>query len=506
MKISQESRKLLSIIILAVISTSLVLFGTHYIFSNREDKLIKINKEICELFAEKIALEIEINISQFNSLALISETSLSLAESKKIDLLLSELVNKYIKDAYGVEGGVYLRELDDFMGYAYPTSPPPIPVYGPPPRSYNIIRDQALQSVEKDSSLIWVHAFDPAIFPLATNPIRIEGFPVGSVWVRTHIERDLPLVKFKRVINIVTVISLIGFTVMAMFSFFLRNGIKNIKSELRNTSDNLEYRLKKRGGWFGFIPASINNMLDLIEKDNKKRKKLEKKLQQKEKLASLGTMVAGVAHEVKTPLAAIKTRVQMWQREVDNNAELGKNISPESLDMVISEIDRLSNLVKRLVIFSSPIIKNLIATNLTKLIEEVIGFFDLKSINKNIYIKIKSEKHLPSALIDVNSFKQVIINIITNSIESIEHSGNIQIQLKNDLKNKNIIIEIIDDGNGIQDDLLDKIFDPFFTLKEKGTGLGLTISHEIMSAHNGSIFFNNNKDKGVICTISLPIQ
>ncbi len=505
MKISQESRKLLSIILLALISTSLVLFVVHYIFSSWEKELVSVNKEICDSYAEHIAEEIENNVSELYLLGLNKDSSLSLAESKKIDALLTKLVNSHILDAIGVEGGVYLKELDDFMGYAYPTSPPPVPVYGPPPRSYNIIKNQAIQSVNNDSSMVQIHAFDPAIFPLATNPISINNIPVGAVWIRTHIERDLPLVKFKRVVNLVTVISLIGFTVMAMFSFFLRNGIKNIKSELRDTSDNFEYRLKKRGGWFGFIPASINNMLDLIEKDNKKRKKLEKKLQQKEKLASLGTMVAGVAHEVKTPLAAIKTRVQMWQREVKNNAELGKNISPESLDMVISEIDRLSNLVKRLVIFSSPIIKNLIATNLTKLIEEVIGFFDLKNINKNISIEIESEKYLPSALVDINSFKQVLINIITNSIESIESSGKIQIQLKKDLKNKSIIIEIIDDGKGIADDLLDKIFDPFFTLKEKGTGLGLTISHEIISAHNGSISFKKNKDKGVICTISLPI-
>jgi len=159
-----------------------------------------------------------------------------------------------------------------------------------------------------------------------------------------------------------------------------------------------------------------------------------------------------------------------------------------------------------LVIFSRPIIKNLITTDLGKLIEEVITFFDLNNYKKDIRINVSSEKDISQPKVDVNSFKQVIINIITNSVESIEEQGEIHIRLKNDLENKSVIIEISDNGKGIPDELLDQIFDPFFTLKEKGTGLGLSISHEIISAHNGSISFTNNKIKGVTCLISIPIQ
>ncbi|MCF8380052.1 MAG: hypothetical protein K9H49_10775 [Bacteroidales bacterium] len=506
MKITQESRKLINIIFLALVTTSILLLTAFYYFSQKEEKLIDINKAICKSSAEHLAWEIESDIDNLYHLGLSNDSSLSLAKSKTIDALLTELVSEHLRNAFGMEGGVYINKLDDFMGYAYPTSPPPIPVYGPPPRSFNIIKDQCVQSVGRDTSIIQIHSFDPAIFPLATSPIHVKSIPVAAVWVRVHIERDLPLVKFRRVINLVTVISLIGFTFMAMFSFFLRNGIKNIKNELKNTTANPKYRLKRRGGWFGFIPASINNMLDLIEKDNENRHELEKKLQQKEKLASLGTMVAGVAHEVKTPLAAIKIRVQMWKREVENNPELEKNISKESLEMIICEIDRLTNLVNRLVIFSRPIIKNLSETDLGALIEEVISFFDLNNFKDDIRITLKSQKEIPRPKLDANSFKQVIINIITNSLESVDRKGEIHIELKHDFENNSVIVEISDNGNGIPDEFINKVFDPFFTLKDKGTGLGLSISHEIISAHNGSISFRKNSPKGVICIISIPIQ
>lgn len=507
MKLSKEYRKILYIGLIAVISIIAIIAVNFYFFEKWEKNLIEGRKSICEEYAYYITAELEDNDTIQQQLSeLLDGSTISIASSLKIEDSLAELIKRHMIEIKGLEGGFYIKKLNDFIGYAFPTSDPPIPVYGPPPRSYNIIKNQAIESIEKNISIVDIHAFDPAIFPLATHPFKYEEQVVGSVWVRIHIERELPLTRLKKVINFLTIIFLVGFVSMAMFSIFLRNGIKNIRIELKDTTKDPGYRLKRRGGLFGFIPASINIMLDLIEKEYKQRQELERELQQKEKLASLGNMIAAVAHEVKTPLSIIKMRVQMWQKEAADKPKLQEKIDPDSFNLVIDEINRLSGLVKRLVVFSRPIYKNLKPISIDQAIEEIISLINYENSGKEIKIKKKLIEDLPLVNADTNSLKQVLINIITNSVESIDARGEILIETDFKEKESVITIEISDSGKGIPDDILKNIFDPFFTSKETGTGLGLSISHEIIAAHGGSISFQKNKEKGTKCIITLPIS
>jgi len=506
MGLSKEYRKILHIGFIAALSVMVAIVVMFFFFRRWENRLIEERKNICESYASDIAFDVENSdsIQQYLSLLLHGST-ISVASSMKIEEMLTELIRSHVIEVEGLEGGFYLVDLDDFIGYAFPTSEPPIPVYGPPPRSYNIIKKQAIESIERSMPIINLHAFDPAVFPLATHPFKYGDKVFGSVWVRVHIERELPVAKLKRIINFLTIISLVGFVVMAMFTAFLRNGIKHIRRELDSTRKDPGYRLKQRGGWFGFIPASINEMLDLIEKEDKQRLELERELQQKEKLASLGKMIAAVAHEVKTPLAVIKMRVQMWQKEAKKNRILQENIDPDSINLVLDEINRLSGLVKRLVVFSRPIYKNLKPTRVDQVIEEMLSLFDYGSVDKEIGIRKKLLNDLPLINADPNSLKQLLLNILTNSIESIEERGEVFIETGYREEESQITIEISDTGKGIPDDILNNIFDPFFTSKETGTGLGLTISHEIVVAHGGNIYFEKNEGKGTKCIITLPV-
>jgi len=247
-------------------------------------------------------------------------------------------------------------------------------------------------------------------------------------------------------------------------------------------------------------------MLDTIEEEDNQRRILEKQLNQKEKQASLGNMIAGVAHEVKTPLAIIKTRIQMWQQEVQKNNDLAEHISPESMQMVIDETNRLSTLVKRLLIFSRPIDKKMKPTDINKLIDEVVSFISVERNNMTISIRENLNPVLPMIHTDENSIKQVIINVLENSIEAMPEGGIIGISSDIDAGNKKIIIEITDTGKGISEDIINMIFDPFFTSKESGAGLGLSISYQIVKAHNGEICFMKNPDKGTKCIIKLPLS
>jgi signal transduction histidine kinase len=494
--------------IYAIIFTVVVTLTAIFIYSSLskwQNTLVEKNKLVCELFANKLFESALSSINVLGKKGLMGIKELSSSEIKLIDSTLKKLSVEQLKVQVGLEGGFYLKGPDEFYGYSFPTSPPPVPVYGPPPRSYNIIKTQSLQSIEENRIIVNLHAFDAAIFPLATKPLVYNSEIVGIVWVRIHIQDDLPIIKLKQVVNVAAIISILGFLILMIISALWGGEIKGIKKEMENIRHDPSFRLRKRWGIFGYISSNINEMLETIEKENLQRHKLEQELNQKEKLASLGNMIAGVAHEVKTPLAIIKTRIQMWQQEVSKSPQTGEQISPESMQIVIDETNRLSSLVKRLLIFSRPIDKKMKLTDINKLINEVISFISIERNNKDIAIQCSLDRELPLIPIDVNSIKQVMINILDNSIEAMTHAGTINIVTGRDGLKEKLMIEISDTGKGIPEEILNKIFEPFFTSKETGVGLGLAISYQIIKAHNGEIFFSNNSVEGTKCIIKLPI-
>jgi signal transduction histidine kinase len=495
------------VFISAIIFTIVVTMAAIIIYSSLSkwhDSLVEKNKVVCELYASKLLYSSNNDINFLGERGLLENKNLSSSEIKLIDTTLRRLTTELLKMQAGLEGGFYFAAPDEFYGYSFPTSPPPLPAYGPPPRSYNIIRDQSLLSVKEKRSFINLHSFDAAVFPLATRQIEYNSKVVGAVWVRIHIENSLPILKVKQVIYTTAIVSILGFLILMMFSALLIGEVRGIKKEMGNLRYNPAYRLGKRFGIIGYIASTINKMLDTLDDENTQRQVLERQLNQKEKLASLGNMVAGVAHEVKTPLAIIKTRIQMWQHEVRENALIAKHISPESLQIVIDETNRLSNLVKRLLVFSRPIDKNIKQTDLNRLINEVVSFINVERNNKKITVDCNLNDSIPTLPLDGNSIKQVIINIIDNSVEAISENGKINIVSDFDPENEKIILEISDSGKGIPDEIINKIFDPFFTSKESGAGLGLAISYQIIKAHNGEISFINNSDGGTKCIIKLP--
>ena len=491
-----------SIFTVVVTITAIFIYSS---LSKWQNTLVEKNKLVCELYANKLLLSSMAEINSLGSDGLL-EKDLTSSENRKIDDILKKLSEEQLKLHAGLEGGFYLRGSEEFYGYSFPTSPPPVPIYGPPPRSYSIIKNQSIESIKENRLIINLHSFDAALFPLVTKPIVYKSKVVGVVWVRIHIENELPIIKLKQVVNAIAGVSILGFLVLMLISALWGGEIQGIRMEMENIRNNSSFRLKKRWGIFGYISSNINEMLDTIEKDNRKRHKLERQLNQKEKLASLGNMIAGVAHEVKTPLAIIKTRIQMWQQEVQRNGKIAEHISPESMNMVINEINRMSNLVKRLLIFSRPIDKKMKPVSINKLINEVVGFINVERNNKRILIEQNLQSDMPLIPMDENSIKQVVMNVLDNSIEAMTDHGKILVISRIDIECEKLVVVISDTGEGIPDEIINKIFEPFFTSKESGAGLGLAISYEIVKAHNGEISFSKNGDSGAKCTIKLPLH
>jgi len=365
-----------------------------------------------------------------------------------------------------------------------------------------------LQSIERKEVITGIHKFDPAVFPLTTSPVFIKDKLIGIAWTRIHIERDLPILKFKEIANIAAGIALIGFIVILLITFSLRGRIEEIKRGLEKVQVDSSYRLKDQPGMFGFISQSINRMVESLQDENRKRQELERELHQQDKMASLGKLIAGVAHEVKTPLAIIKTRIQMWERELKklDSPEHSKIITQESIQLVVNEINRLSNLVKRLLIFSKPVSSKFTKNDLNKLLEKTVSLVGDDLAEKKIILTTEFDQQIPIFLFDPNALEQVFINLYMNSIEAMPDGGGIY--LKTILRKECKVVEILleDTGPGIPEDYLNKVFDPFFSTKQHGAGLGLSIAYEVITMHRGKIEFLQPGETGTICKIILPID
>ena len=471
-----------------------------------ENKIVEESKVVSGISVEKLSEEAAKIFETLNYETLFS-TNVTNSELDKLDSILRQVTKEVLKDYTDFKGGFYLVNIGEFTGYAFPDSKPPHQAYGPPPRSYKIIQDQALLSVKENKLLINLYKFDPAYFPLATKPIIVGGKIQLVAWTRTHLENKLPISKLKKAITYIAFVSITVLIVLVYFSIKIRNDIQKINKQLNSIQNDPNYRLKIEKGLFGHIINSINGMLKKLQSENFRRHELEKKLHQKEKMASLGRITAGIAHEVKTPLAIIKTRIQMWQMQNRINKENNNIPNNESINMVTDEINRLSKLVNRLLIFARPIKTNLSLIDINLLLKDALFMMQMDKKTKLINFNTEYYDDLPSIEADENSLKQVFINVLSNSIEAISEKGAIFVKT-NYFKGKGSVrIEITDTGKNISDDIINNIFEPFFTTKETGVGLGLAISYEIIKAHKGTIRFKNRiKEKGVKCIIELPVK
>ena len=374
------------------------------------DDIIEGKKVLTEVVVEKLSIAGKSFIDSLYRTDFFYSDSLTKKDIDFLDDRLIKITEHELLQVKGTEGGFYLKDLNEFFGYAFPTSPPPIPAFGPPPRSYNIIKEQVVASITKDSFIVNLHSFDPAIFPLASKPFEADSKIVGAVWARIHVERDLPQFEFNQVLQLAGIFSFVGLLIALLSSVRLRKNMEEIKLGLQTLETNPSFRFKKLPGVFNFIGSSINSLVTQMTEAYKQKQYLEKELYQQDKLATLGKLIAGVAHEVKTPLAIIKTRIQIWQSELKKKEKSQDNeiISIEAMQLVVNEIDRLTKLVKRLLVFSKPVSDKFQMVNISKLITQVISLVQIETV-QDLSITTSFDENAPMIKCDQNAIEQVII-------------------------------------------------------------------------------------------------
>lgn len=236
----------------------------------------------------------------------------------------------------------------------------------------------------------------------------------------------------------------------------------------------------------------------VIIKDSRHIKELQQQVNQSEKLAVIGQLAAGVAHEIGNPLTAISSVVQLLQRKS------GDHQLNEHLAQVKENIDRISKIVRELVDFSRPPSYKKMIIQITDVIKTALGIVKYDKRVKKVEFKTSFDSEMPLISIVSDQLLQVFVNILFNALDATEGNGEISVKTWHD--ENYAFVEITDNGCGMDQDVIDKIFDPFFTTKEvgKGTGLGLSVSYGIIKKFNGDIFVKNAIGKGSSFTVKIP--
>ena len=233
------------------------------------------------------------------------------------------------------------------------------------------------------------------------------------------------------------------------------------------------------------------------------------RLAQSEKLVALGEMATNMAHEIKNPLVSIAGFARRLHKKIPDQSR-EKTYS----QIITKEIERLEEIVNNVLSFSRPESNKFEPCDLNQLIDETIALFARELKNRKISLNVQLTPKMAALECDGNQLKQVLVNLINNSIQAISGSpdNNHQISVRTscycDLKKRQekALIEIEDNGSGIQEQVIHDIFNPFFTTKHDGTGLGLPICHRIILNHQGNIRIHNREGEGVLVSVSLPFK
>lgn len=236
----------------------------------------------------------------------------------------------------------------------------------------------------------------------------------------------------------------------------------------------------------------------IIEKRAEERLFLKQKLNQAERLASLGEMVAAVSHEIRTPLGIISSTAEFLKRKLTRTDQL-----EQFADVIVQETKRLNRIVTDFLNFARPPTLNLMPCNVVEVLEKNLNFL-APEINSNGYrIWKRFTTHVPDIQADPGLLYQAFLNILMNAMQAMPGGGTITIELHN--RGDTVTVVFADQGKGIPDETLEKIWQPFFTTKEKGSGLGLPIVRKFVESHGGTVRIENGPEKGARVTVDLPV-
>jgi len=250
-------------------------------------------------------------------------------------------------------------------------------------------------------------------------------------------------------------------------------------------------------GLFVILLFVVRRGESIIEKRAMERLILEKQLRRAEHLSSIGEMVAGISHEIRNPLGIIRSSGALLKKKM---AALDPSSSIP--DIIVEEVVRLDNIITDFLDYAKPRQPNLTPCRIEDILEKNLTFLAPQFEEKGCVVEKQIASNLPEIFADSNMLYQAFLNILINSMQSMPEGGNMFVWITSEIDGVNIVFE--DGGTGIPEELLKKVWDPFFSTKDKGTGLGLGIVKNIIKAHNGTIKIVNRLPRGIQLSVKIP--
>ena len=260
----------------------------------------------------------------------------------------------------------------------------------------------------------------------------------------------------------------------------------------------------------GAVAVSVI-MVRQLEQADRERSVLDAELMQSSKMAALGRLAAGVAHEINNPLAVIREKAG-WLKDLleEEDIQASENFKEfaDAVEKIEYHVERAREVTHRLLGFARRMEPRREMINVNKVILETLSFLENEAMYRNITIHKDLASDIPDIQSDGAQLQQVFLNILNNAIDAVERDGDIWIKTKLKDGGSSVVIEISDSGPGIPEDIIDRIFDPFVTTKPagKGTGLGLSITYNIVEKLGGKIYAHNRESgHGAVFTVELPV-
>ena len=261
------------------------------------------------------------------------------------------------------------------------------------------------------------------------------------------------------------------------------------------------------GGIMGALGDRLRRARERAERNAEQKRQAYNELQetfqqllQAEKLTSLGELSAGIVHEVRNPLASIKGAIEILEDELGPESP-----RREFAELAVKEIERIDKMVGEFLRFARPAKLAVERSDINVVVASVASLIENQAVSQSVRIKTELSNSVPELSIDAEQIRQVLLNLAINALQAVNKGG--QIIFKTNVKDDSCVITVEDSGEGISEENLPKIFDPFFSTKEKGVGLGLSIAHRIINGHSGKLSARSTDfSNGTVFEIRLPLN
>lgn len=409
------------------------------------------------------------------------------------DRQLADLTAEALSDLYSVEGGFYLEDFHQFAGYAFPHDPhappeppPPLPRHRPvkkgpgkhlpppppelgaplrrdPPskeREFIFAQCQASLTAEPDAPpIVQTLEIPPSRSMVVTQGVGRQRPAHLATWVMTRLTRPEHLATDLRRYLISALLALAGILISLLLTI-------NLGRNLR--------------------------------RERQQREQLREELRHAEHFAALGKLLAGVAHEVRNPLAAIRSTVQLYQRLPPQSRD------PSALDTILQGVDRLNALVSRLLFFVRSGFEEMHPLDLNALVAETLTLLRAQADSQKVLLRSELASDLPPLLGSGHALQQVVLNLTANALQAMPNGGTLLCRTRRAEQGEGVKLSIADTGPGIPLEELPHLFEPFHTTRPDGTGLGLALCREIVQQHGGRIELIREPGWGAIFQVTLP--